>query len=104
MSKKDYKDWTCDVVLTGNVNNVTAVSVGIVGNTCSPTDCSPSLLEMYSPTWVALYNLTSPEIAAKMASFAIAGIPMRRIRGSLVTLTTTAGANPYVIIRCMGVQ
>jgi len=104
VSKKDFKFWTCDMALSGDVSNTTAVSVGITGNTCSPIDCSPSELDTYSPTWVALYSLTPTEIAGKMASITIINVPLRRIRASLVTLTTASGPTPRVTIRCMGVQ
>ena len=102
VSSSGFKDWTCDVNVSDN--NTSAVVVGINGNTCSVFDCPQSQLDKYSATWLYLYSLSTAELASGATSFTINNTPLQRIRGSLVTLTTTGGTNPYVTVRCMGAK
>lgn len=98
--KSEFRTWSCDVDVSDNTT--TAVSVAINGNQCNPAQCSQSSLNKFSPTAIALYSLSSPELAAGFGSFTIVDTPVQRLRASLITLT--GGTNPFVTVRCTGVK
>ncbi|MEO5361959.1 MAG: hypothetical protein H7843_16215 [Nitrospirota bacterium] len=100
VSHTEFRTWSCDIDVSQNTT--TAVSVVINGNQCTPAQCSPSRLNKFSPTAIALYHLSPSELAAGFASFSIVDTPVQRIRASVVTLT--GGTNPYVTVRCTGVK
>ncbi|MBF0516962.1 MAG: hypothetical protein HQK97_07575 [Nitrospirae bacterium] len=95
----EFKTWSCDVDISDNTT--TAVSVAINGNQCTRF-CSTTSMNKFSPMAMALYSLSTAELAAGMASFRFVDTPVQRIRASLITLT--GGTNPQVTIRCTGVR
>jgi hypothetical protein len=83
-----YKDWTCQVNITGSP---TAVTVGLDGN-----------LAGTAYTSMGTYNLSATDLSAGQGVFSINGQPANNIRGNLTTFT--GGTSPTLTMICVGVQ
>jgi hypothetical protein len=86
----DFKDWSCDVIATGSP---TTVVIRIDGNQGG---------DLFGPYGMATHTFSPAELAAGIAQFSIGGMPAKRIRANLITLT--GGANPTITVRCTGVK
>ncbi|MBI5410170.1 MAG: hypothetical protein HZA14_12470 [Nitrospirae bacterium] len=86
--KETFKDWTCQVNITGSP---TIVTVGLEGN-----------LDGTIYTSMDTYIFTAADLSAGQGVFSIIGQPANSIRGNLITFT--GGTSPTLTMICVGVN
>jgi hypothetical protein len=82
-----YKTWGCDVRVSGGSPSV--VSVCLQGN------------EGGEDLWdLVCHSMTNTELTNRIGGFSVDGVPARKLRGKLVTLT--GGTAVKVSLKCTG--